>query len=74
MFVKKPSKIVKNASKIGSERPTAPFWSQMAPKTRKGTSRSELGKLSGILSGNLSGDGVQVFVHYGGKQQSESAK
>ena len=38
---------MKNAPKNGSERPTYPFWSQMAPKTRKGIPKKSQGALIG---------------------------
>ena len=40
MFLKKRSNIIKNAPKIGSERPTNPFWSQMAPRAEKVSQKS----------------------------------
>ena len=47
IFRKKRSKIIKHAPKIGSERPTNPFGSQMAPKTRKWHLKKRVGSISG---------------------------
>ena len=66
MLVKKQSKIVKNAPKIGSESPTATFWSHVAPRAEKVSQKSHKAHFLDLLLGG-SGTVLGVFclhVHH----------